>query len=204
MDILNLAELVSAPLILLERTKGWKRRVLTFFYLLIALAMGGYGWHSLCLWRLPNAPEPFDLVKYGRVDVADADNAMVAYRAVFAKFGDLQGGGYKVARIKRGMCPTGRWPTRKSAAGLKITANELEAWIPANYRPDSLLVQPEELRMRLRPGAGASESVPTSGSPSSKVPASSKPATFRCSGGCPVGTLASRHVGRHGGTISAP
>ena len=66
MDKPGLADLMIAPLILLERTKGWKRRGLAFLYLVIALTLGAYGWHSLCLWHLPNAPEPFDLAKYGR------------------------------------------------------------------------------------------------------------------------------------------
>ena len=82
MDKPGMANLMIAPLILLERTKGWKRRALTFLYLLIVLLLGAYGWHSLCLWRLPNSPEPFDLAKYGRVEVADADNAMVAYNGL--------------------------------------------------------------------------------------------------------------------------
>src|SRR4051794_8082941 len=71
MDKPGLAELFTAPLILMERTKGWKRRALACLYLVIALLVGAYGWHSLCLWPLPGAPEPFDLAKYGRVEVAD-------------------------------------------------------------------------------------------------------------------------------------
>jgi hypothetical protein len=96
MDKQSLTDSLIAALILLERTKGWKRRALASFYLLIALAVGAYGWHSLCLWRLPNAPEPFDLAKYGRVAVADADNSIVAYREVFAKLGDFRVVDYKV------------------------------------------------------------------------------------------------------------
>jgi hypothetical protein len=71
---------------MLERSKGWKRRVLAILYLAIALVVGALGWRTFCLWRLPNAPEPFDLAKYGRVEASDADNAMVAYREVFSRF----------------------------------------------------------------------------------------------------------------------
>jgi hypothetical protein len=140
MDKPGLADLMISPLILLERTKGWKRRWLAFLYLMIALALGAYGWHSLCLWRLPNAPEPFDLAKYGRIEVPDADNAMVAYRDVFAKFGDLHAVDYKVSDWSAADPEVRRWAEAHRKA--------LEAWLPTNDRLDSLLIQPEELRMR--------------------------------------------------------
>jgi len=140
MEKQGLADLMISPLVLLERTKGWKRRALAFLYLVIALMLGAFGWHSLCLWRLPNVPEPFDLVKYGRVKVSDADNAMVAYRDVFAKFGDLHAGSYKVSDWSAADPEVRRWAEEHRKA--------LEAWLPTNDRPDSLLGQPEELRMR--------------------------------------------------------
>ncbi|HEY2157624.1 MAG TPA: hypothetical protein VGH33_18490 [Isosphaeraceae bacterium] len=99
----GLADVVLAPLTLLERSKGWlgrskgwKRRGLILLYLAIALTVGSFVWRAASLWRLPNAPEPFDLVKYGRVEVPDADNAMVAYREVFSRFGDLDARRYHV------------------------------------------------------------------------------------------------------------
>ena len=140
MDKPGLADLMIAPLILLERTKGWKRRGLAFLYLMIALTLGTYGWHSLCLWRLPNAPEPFDLVRYGKVEVPDADNAMVAYREVLAKFGDFRVVDYKVSDWSAADPEVRRWAEEHRKA--------LEAWLPTNDLPDSLLVQPEDLRMR--------------------------------------------------------
>jgi hypothetical protein len=73
MDMPALADLVIAPLTLLERSRGWKRRGLASLYLAIALTIGVLGWRELSLWRLPNSPEPFDLAKYGRVEVPDAD-----------------------------------------------------------------------------------------------------------------------------------
>jgi hypothetical protein len=147
MDMPNLADLVIAPLILLARSKGWKRRGLAFLYLMIALMVGAYGWHSLCLWRLPNCSEPFDLAKHGRVEVPDADNAMVAYREVFARFGDLDAKNYQVANNKA--WTVSDWSTAEPEvrrwAGDHLKA--LEAWLPTNDRADSLLVQPGEMRM---------------------------------------------------------
>src|SRR5579859_4722816 len=96
----SLADLVIAPLTLLERSKGRKRRGLAFLYLMIALTVGVFVWRAVSLWRLPDSPEPFDLVKYGRVEVPDGVNAMVALREVFARFGDLDAKSYKVASDK--------------------------------------------------------------------------------------------------------
>ncbi len=147
MDRPLLADRMLAPLTLLERATGWKRRGLVLLYLTIALTVGLFGWRAASFWRLPNAPEPFDLAKYGRVEVPDADNAMVAYREVFSTFGDLDARGYDVASI------TEWYVSDWSAARPEVRRwaedhrQALEAWVPANDRPDSLLVQPEELRM---------------------------------------------------------
>jgi hypothetical protein len=132
---------------MLERSKGWKRRVLAILYLTIALVVGALGWHMVCLWRLPDAPEPFDLAKYRRVAVSDADNAMVAYREVFWRFGDLDSRSLHVVSVlARNMNDWSKADpeARRWAEGHR---KALEAWVPANDRPDSVLVQPEEMRM---------------------------------------------------------
>ncbi|WP_435011425.1 hypothetical protein P12x_002736 [Tundrisphaera lichenicola] len=193
MDKPSLAELMTAPLILLERTKGWKRRALVFLYLIILLMTGAYGWHSLCLWRLPDAPEPFDLAKYGRVEVPDADNAMVGYREVVAKFGDFHLADYKLSDWSVADAETRRWAEEHRKA--------LEAWLPANDRPDSLLLQPEALRMR------------SDQEPLQRIRPYVRLALLEASRLEESGDLAgawrmyravlraSRHVGRHGGAI---
>lgn len=193
MDKQSVADLMIAPLILLERTKGWKRRALASLYLVIALAVGAYGWHALCLWRLPDSPEPFDLAKYGRVAVPDADNAMVAYRDIFSKFGDLHAGSYKVSDWSAADPEVRRWAEEHRKA--------LEAWLPTNDRPDSLLVQPEELRMR------------TDQEPLQRIRPYVRLALLEASRLEESGDLAgawrmyravlraSRHAGRHGGSI---
>jgi hypothetical protein len=147
MDKPGLADLMIAPLSLLERSKGWKRRGLAFLYVVIALMLGVFGWGALSLWRLPDSPEPFDLAKYGRVEVPDADNAMVAYREVFARFGDLDAKSYKVASDKS--WNVSDWSTADPEVHLWADdhRNALEAWLPTNDRTDSLLVQPEKQRM---------------------------------------------------------
>ncbi len=194
MGMPELADLIIAPLTLLERSKGWKRRGLAFLYMMIALALGAYGWHSLCLWRLPNSPAPFDLAKYGRVEVADADNAMVAYREVFSRFGGLNSLAADWTKSD--------WSTADPEVRRWVEDHReaLEAWLPANDRPDSLLVQPEDLRMR------------TDQEPLQLMRPYVRLALFEGSRLEQAGDLAgawrmyraalraSRHTGRHGGT----
>lgn len=144
----RLAELLIAPLALLERSKGWKRWGLVLLYLTITLALCSLGWRTVSLWRLPNSPEPFDLVKYGRLEVPDTDNAMVAYREVYSRFGDLDGRNYHVASVAA--WSVSDWSTADPEVRRWADDHRkaLEAWVPANDRSDSLLVQPEDLRMR--------------------------------------------------------
>jgi hypothetical protein len=148
MDMPSLADLMIAPLILLARSKGWKRRGLAFLYLMIALTVGVFGWRAVVLWRLPNAPEPFDLAKYGRVEVPDADNAMVAYRDILSKFGDLDARSYKVTFLPGGNVSDWSAADPEVRRWVEDHREALDAWLPTNDRPDSLFVQPEDLRMR--------------------------------------------------------
>jgi hypothetical protein len=153
----GLADVVLAPLTLLERSsgllkrsRGRKRRGLVLLYLTIALTVGLVGWREVSLWRLPNAAEPFDLARYGRVEVPDADNAMVAYREVFARFPGL--GAWHIKGDSTKARSTTYWA--EADPDVRRWAEEqraaLEAWLPANDRPDSLLVQPEELSIETR------------------------------------------------------
>src|SRR4051794_7461442 len=95
MDRPGLLDWLIAPLTLLERTRGWRRRGLILLYLVIALVVGVFGWRELTLWRLPRAPEPFDVAGLGRPAIPDAENAMVVYRALHARVGELDVTGYK-------------------------------------------------------------------------------------------------------------
>ena len=187
----GLADVVLAPLTLLERStvllkrsRGWRRRGLVLLYLAIALTVGLVGWREFSLWGLPDGPEPFDLAKYGRVEVPDADDAMVAYREVFSRFGDLDARNYKVDSATAWEVSdwsaadpeVRRWAEDHRAA--------LEAWLPANDRPDSLLVQPEEMRIASRIDEAQVLPRPTLAWPSSKAPGLNNRATSPGPGGC--------------------
>ncbi len=139
-------DLAIAPLTWLERSRGWKRRGLALLYLGIALAVSALGWRELSLWRLPKAPEPFDVARLGRLEIPDSENAMVAYRATFARLGESTTKGYDIDRKA--------WDvTDWSAADPEVRRwaddhrADLLAWLPATDRCESLLVQPEAMGM---------------------------------------------------------
>jgi hypothetical protein len=134
-----------APLHWLERARGWKRRGLLVLYVLIGLVGGVFGWRELSFWRLPDAPEPFDLARLGRVELADSANAMVAYRAIFARFGEVE----HPNNVDRRAWDGSDWATadpldRRWAEDHRAA---LAAWLPATDLRESLLVQPEALEM---------------------------------------------------------
>jgi len=145
MDKPNLIDVAIAPLKALERARGWRRRALLFSYILIALVVGVFAWRELSLWRLPNAPEPFDLKKYGRVNVADADNAMILYRAAGGRMKAFDRKVYKPTAPKpleetdwsRVDPEVARWAEDCRAA--------LEPWLMATAKPEALVVQPDEM-----------------------------------------------------------
>jgi hypothetical protein len=192
---------VLAPLIALERSRGWRRRGLLALYVSIGLVVGVLGWREASLWRLPRAPEPFDLVAYGRVEVPDADNAMVAYRAVVARSGGLATPGYETT--SNAAWDVSDWSAAEP--GVRRWAEDhraaLAAWLPANDRPDALLVQPEELRIttNLEPVPSLRSYVRLALLEGSRLEGAGDPAgawrMYRAA------LRASRHAGRHGGLI---
>ena len=54
MEKAGLLELAVAPLTWLERSRGWRRRGLAFLYLVVALAVGVFGWNRALLERAIN------------------------------------------------------------------------------------------------------------------------------------------------------
>ena len=142
-----LVNLLLAPLTLLQRSTGWRRVSLLVLYVVVAVIGGPAAWRTVCLWGLPNAPEPFDLVKYGRLDVPDADNAMVAYREVIAKFGQAETKGYNPSHPSD--WDVSDWSIADPEVRRWVDDHRLalEAWVRANDRSDSLVAQPEEIEV---------------------------------------------------------
>ncbi len=140
---LHWLDIPLAPLHWLERARGRRRVALAGLYGLILGVLGVVVRREAVLWQLPAAPEPFDLVRFGHVDLPDADNAMVLYRRADQLrvnlpelFRDLPAGA--------GLA----WDWRQSDPRILpwIEANRpaLDVWRQATARPDSLFVQPAE------------------------------------------------------------
>src|SRR3954452_15192423 len=136
-----LERLVLTPLFAWKRSTGWRRRGLSLLYLTIAPMVGVLGGRAVSFSRLPNSPEPFDLAKYGRVEVPDADNAMVAYRSVIAKFGDLDAKGYSPASQKAWNVTDWSVADPEVRRWVEDHRAALAAWLPATDLTDSLLAQ---------------------------------------------------------------
>ncbi|WP_435005348.1 hypothetical protein P12x_003245 [Tundrisphaera lichenicola] len=148
----SLAERLIAPLTLLEKSRGWKRRGLALLYVMTALVVGSFIWRELSVWRLRNVPEPFDAAKYGRLSIPDANNALVAYQLVIDKFGKLETRGYQappkaweVSDWAKADPEVRRWVEDHRIA--------LPAWLLAGERTDALLVEPEGRRSSMLLGA---------------------------------------------------
>jgi len=145
MDRPGLLDWLIAPLTWLERSSGPKRLGLCFLYFLIIVVGGLLGWRWLSLWGLPDIGEPFDEARYGTVDVADADNAMVFYRKAFDSLVSPKKA--KPQPVLSGAWEDCDWATTDPAVRLWLEANQkpLALWLEGAARPDSLLIQPQDL-----------------------------------------------------------
>ena len=143
------------PLTWITRTRGRWRLLLLLGYGLVLGTIGALVGREAVLWKLPAAPEPFDLARYGHVDLSDADNAQVLYdRAARALIrGDR--GAAEAERRSLNSASNGRdgpeeWDWARASAPTRAWAGAngvaLGLWLEGAGRPDSLRVQPEALR----------------------------------------------------------
>lgn len=73
-------DLPLAPLIWLERARGWKRFALALLYLIVLAVVGVSTWRAFSLNDLPDVGDPFELTEFDRLSVSDERNAYVLYR----------------------------------------------------------------------------------------------------------------------------
>ncbi len=123
-------DVVLAPLTWLERTRGRRRLALVGLYATILGVVGSVIGREAVLWRLPDAPEPFDLARYGHVDLADADNAMRFY---------AQAGQAIAPGTPRSTAPQGNL----NQAQVEANQAALHLWLQGTERPDAFLTQPD-------------------------------------------------------------
>ena len=82
-------EIVLAPLRWLERSRGWRRRLLMFAYLCVGVVIGFFVWWATSLNDLPDVGDPFDVeafVKSSRMP--DSENAFSLYGKAVERFHD--------------------------------------------------------------------------------------------------------------------
>ena len=139
---LHWLDVLISPLTWLARARGWRRLALLGLYGLILGMIGLLMQREAVLWRLPDAPEPFDLARYGHVELRDADNAMVAY-AEAARV--LIPGDRVFQTLPRGARYTWDWTRADPSVQDWAESNRaaVDLWLKGTTRPDALLVQPE-------------------------------------------------------------
>ncbi len=137
-------DLLIAPLTWLERARGRRRLALLLLYALILSVGGVLVGREVALWQLPDAPEPFDLAKYGHVNLADTDNAMVLY----AQAAKLLIKDPKVAPLSVLVQRAGKdWDWTRASPEVRsfVESNgaAITLWLRGTIRPDAALVQPD-------------------------------------------------------------
>ena len=145
-------DLVLAPLHWLEQARGWRRLPLLGFYGVILSVGGVLVSREAMIWRLPDAPEPFDLAKYGHIDLADSDNAMTFHDRAGQLLVADRGMYENEDRLFMGLfmrSQADQWDWRragsKDQAWLASNRAALDVWLAGTACSDALLVQPERL-----------------------------------------------------------
>ncbi len=133
-----------APLRWLEQSTGWRWWGLVLLYLVVVGSAGVFGYRTLCLWRLPDVGEPFDVGRLGKVDLADSDNAMVFYREAARKL--IFGPGPNYRTRTREAWEVVHWGAAEPDVRRWVVENRaaMDLWLQGTVRPDALVVQPRD------------------------------------------------------------
>jgi hypothetical protein len=79
-----------APLLAIERTRGWRRFGLLVLYGTVALVIGAFLWRRSQLAAVPDIGEPFDVAAFrSPAHVPDELNAFAGYRLAAGQFRDM-------------------------------------------------------------------------------------------------------------------
>lgn len=118
---LRLLEIGLAPLRWLERSRGWRRRLLIVVYLMIGLVLAFFAWWGASFNNLPDVGEPFDVAKFmAESQVPESEDAFVLYR--------------KAAAVLKDAPILHNWEEMYGAqiGGWKKAKADLRVWVPAN------------------------------------------------------------------------
>ena len=132
--------LVLAPLALVERTKGFKRRLLLLGYALIGCVVALLLWRAASLNGLPDVGEPFDAKAFEGYRVPEDEDAYTIYRRAAARIRGEKAPGLDYSRL---------WATVRSG---KLDAHQgewldghqevLEEWRRGTERTRAMPVPP--------------------------------------------------------------
>lgn len=77
---MSLERLIVLPWIWLKRARGWRRRGLLAAYTFVGLIALAFGWRAVCLSRLPDVGDPFDVAAFEATTIPDDENGFTLYR----------------------------------------------------------------------------------------------------------------------------
>ncbi|MDB5353491.1 MAG: hypothetical protein JWN86_4738 [Planctomycetota bacterium] len=113
-----------APLRWLERTRGWRRRLLIVLYLFVGMILGVLIWRSTSLNNLPDVGDPFDVEAFVLASrVPESEDAFVLYRKA--------GESMKIASVTNDW--SGLW--KAVQGGWAKASPEVKAWVADNRAP---------------------------------------------------------------------
>ena len=115
-------EILLAPLRWLERSRGWRRRVLMVAYLFVGVVIGFFIWLATSLNDLPDIGDPFDVKSFIKsTEIAESDDAFVLYKKA-------------VDRLRYEPAVTQNWTPILLAirSGWTKTNPEIRSWVEAN------------------------------------------------------------------------
>ncbi len=130
---------ILAPMHLLERSRGWRRRLLIVAYLIVGTFVGSLVWRQASLRDLPDVGDPFDVAAFAREagSVPEADDAFVLYREAADRLVDTP-----ESRDWNGMFGAVRAGWGASTPALKswVVQNRaiLALWREGTGRPDAM------------------------------------------------------------------
>jgi hypothetical protein len=130
---------LTAPLTLLERTKGRKRSLLLTLYFAMVSIAGFFVWRAQSLRDLPDIGDPFDVRAASYFHVPDDENAYVLYRQACQRLKALPEPAF--AKL------TTDWTAAEPAARAWVDQNQeaTELFRRGSDRPKALYLQPGDL-----------------------------------------------------------
>jgi hypothetical protein len=138
---------VLAPVILVERTRGWRRRLLILLYTVVLAVAAMCVWRVSNYLRVPDIGDPFDVEAFKALALPPERDATPQYQKAIAQLVDPNGPDSSLYQMKddaRDWAKT----SPKIRAWAEQNRRALELWREATDRPDAMLLTPREIAAR--------------------------------------------------------